>query len=74
LLKYKQIWHGIKPTRWLIKINLTMCIEEQRTVAEPVEELEKVILDDAKPERTTRVETLASPPIRQALTTFLREN
>ena len=20
LLKYKQIWHGIKPTRWLIKI------------------------------------------------------
>ena len=23
LLKYKQIWHGIKPTRWLIKFNLT---------------------------------------------------
>ena len=24
MLKYKQIWHGIKPTRWLIKFNLTI--------------------------------------------------
>ena len=24
LLKYKQIWYGIKPTRWLIKFNLTV--------------------------------------------------
>ena len=24
MLKYKQIWHGIKPTRWLIKFNLTV--------------------------------------------------
>ena len=23
MLNYKQIWHGIKPTRWLIKFNLT---------------------------------------------------
>ena len=23
MLKYKQIWHGIKPIRWLIKFNLT---------------------------------------------------
>ena len=43
-------------------------------MAEPVEELEEVILDDAKPERTTRVKTLVSSLIRQALTTFLREN
>ena len=28
----------------------TMCIVEQRTVAEPVEGLEEVILDDARPE------------------------
>ena len=41
----------------------TMCIEEQRTVAEPVEELEEVILDDSRPERTTRVGTLASWPM-----------
>ena len=24
MLKYKQIWHEIKPTRWLIKFNLTI--------------------------------------------------
>ena len=38
----------------------TMCIEEQRTVAEPVEELEETILDDSRLERTTRMGTLAS--------------
>ena len=27
----------------------TMCIEEQRTIAEPVEELEEVLLDDSRP-------------------------
>ena len=52
----------------------TMCIEEQRTVAEPVEGLEEVLLDDARPERTTRIGTLANQPVRQALTSFLREN
>ena len=52
----------------------TMCIEEQRTIAEPVEELEEVTLDDSRLERTTRMGTLASQPVRQALMTFLREN
>lgn len=52
----------------------TICIEEQRTVAEPVEGLEEVILDDARPKRMTRVGPLVSLPTRQALTTFLREN
>ena len=28
----------------------TMCVEEQRMVAEPVEGLEKVTLDDSRPE------------------------
>ena len=37
----------------------TMCIKEQR-MAEPAEELEEVTLDDSKPERTTRVGTMAS--------------
>ena len=41
----------------------TMCIGEQRTVAELVEELEKVILDDSRLEWTTRVGTLASWPV-----------
>ena len=52
----------------------TMCIEKQQTIVELVEGLEEVLLDDARPERTTRIGTLASQLVRQALTTFLREN
>ena len=52
----------------------TMCIEEQRTVAESVEGLEEVPFDDSSPERTTRIGTLASQLVCQALTTFLTEN
>ena len=52
----------------------TMFIEEQRMVAEPVEGLEEVLLDDFRPERTTKIDILSSPPIRQALMTFPREN
>ena len=49
----------------------TMCIGEQRTM---VEELEEVILDESRPERMTRMGTLASPIIRQDLASFLRMN
>ena len=42
----------------------TMCIEEQQTVVESVEGLEEVLLDNSRPERTTRINTLASPPVR----------
>ena len=52
----------------------TKCIKEQRMVAELVEGLEEVLLDDSRPERTTRISTLASQTICQALTTFLKEN
>ena len=52
----------------------TMCIEEQQMVAELVEGMEEVLLNDSKPERTTKISTLASLLVRQALTTFLREN
>ena len=51
-----------------------MCRGEQRAVAEPVEELEEVTLDDSRPERMTRIDTLASWLVRQALTAFLRDN
>ena len=51
-----------------------MCIREQWTIAKPVEELEKVILDESRPGRTTRIGTLASPMVRQDLTSFLRMN
>ena len=52
----------------------TMCIGEQRAISEPVEGLEEVNIDDARLERTTRIGTLASWPVRQALTTFLKDN
>ena len=51
-----------------------MNIEEHRTVTEPVEKLEEILLDDSKPDWTTKIGTLASPAIRQALTTFLKDN
>ena len=51
-----------------------MYIGEQRTAAEPVEELEEIILDESRPKRTTRMGTLASPLIRQDLASFLRMN
>ena len=52
----------------------TMCIKDQWTIAEPVEGLEEVPLDDSKPEQITKIGTPASLPVKQALTTFLREN
>ena len=51
-----------------------MCIGEQRTIAEPVEELEEVMLDESRPGRTTRMGTLASLTVRQDLANFLRKN
>ena len=51
-----------------------MCIEEQRTIAELVKELEEVTLDESRPERMTRMGTLASQPISQALASFLKMN
>ena len=38
----------------------TMCIGEQRTTAELVEDLEEITLDESRPEWTTRMGTLAS--------------
>ena len=52
----------------------TLCIGEQRTIAESVEDLEEVTLDESRPERTTRMGTLASPTVRQDLANFLKRN
>ena len=52
----------------------TMCIGEQRALAELVEELEEVRLDDMWPKQMTKIGTLASWPMRQTITTFLRDN
>ena len=52
----------------------TMCIGEQRTTAEPIEELEEVVLNESRPRWTTEMGTLTSPMIRQDLAGFLRMN
>ena len=52
----------------------TMCIGEQRTIAEPVEELEEVTLNESRPRRTTRMGTMASQTVRQDLANFLKRN
>ena len=52
----------------------TMCIGEQQAITEPIKELEEVTLDISRPERTTRIGTLASWPVCQTLTAFLRDN
>ena len=43
-------------------------------MTEPVERFEKILLNDYKPDRTTRIGTLTSQMVRQALTTFLKDN
>ena len=51
-----------------------MCIGEQQTTAELVEELEEITLDESRPKRMTRMGTMASSLIRQALAAFLKMN
>ena len=51
-----------------------MSIEEQKAVTEPIEGLEEILLDNSRPERTTKINTFASQPVRQALMAFLKEN
>ena len=52
----------------------TINIEEQRTIANPVEKLKEILLDNSRPDRTTKVGTLANSHVHQALTSFLRKN
>ena len=52
----------------------TMNIEEQQMVAEPVERLEEIPLNDSRLDWTTRIGTLSSLTVHQELATFLRMN
>ena len=51
-----------------------MNIKEHRTTMELIEKLEEILLDDSNLDQTTKIGTLASPTLRQALTTFPRSN
>ena len=50
-----------------------MNIKKQWIVAELIERLEEVLLDDSKPNRTTKIGTFANLMVRQAITTFLKD-
>ena len=39
-------------------------MDNYQAVAEPVKELEEVVLDDSRPDQKTRIGTLASWPVR----------
>ena len=43
-------------------------------VAQLIEGLEEILLDNSRLDQTTRINTLASPLVRQALETFLKKN
>ena len=43
-------------------------------MTEPIERLEEILLDDSKPDQTTRIGTLTNLMVRQAFTTFLKDN
>ena len=52
----------------------TINIEEQRMVAEPVEGLEEILLDNSRLDWMTRINTFVRPLVGQALKIFLKEN
>ena len=49
-----------------------MNIEKHQMVMKPVERLEEILLDDSKPDQTTKIGTLASPIVCQTLNNFSR--
>ena len=51
-----------------------MNIEEHRMRIEPVEKLKEILLDDSRNGRITRIRTLASLMVCQALANFLKDN
>ena len=52
----------------------TMSIEERRVVAEPIEVLEDVLLQEDDPEKFTRIETGMKEKARKDLIQFLRKS
>ena len=52
----------------------TMSIEERRTLAEPIEVLEDVPLDDSNLEKFTRIRTSMEKETRQDLVGFLKKS
>jgi hypothetical protein len=54
--------------------NQTMIIEEPKTLVEPSEELNTIILDEEHPKKSTRIGVNLSPQIRESIIHFLKDN
>uniref|UniRef100_A0A2N9H2V5 RNase H type-1 domain-containing protein n=1 Tax=Fagus sylvatica TaxID=28930 RepID=A0A2N9H2V5_FAGSY len=54
--------------------NQPMTIEEQKTLVEPSEELNTIILDDEHPEKSTRIGANLTPQTRESIIHFLKKN
>ena len=52
----------------------TMKIDEGQRLVEPFEELEKVVLDDKKPDQTTSIGTKMDGGLRESMIKFLKNN
>ena len=52
----------------------TMKIDEGQRLVEPFEELEEVMLDDQKPDRTTNIETKMDGRLKESMIKFLKNN
>ena len=51
-----------------------MTIEERKTLVEPSEELDIVILEEECPEKSTRIDADLSPQMRDSIVRFLKDN
>ena len=51
-----------------------MAIDEGQKLVEPTEELEVIMLDEEKPNKTTNIGTKMDGRVKEALVEFLREN
>jgi hypothetical protein len=54
--------------------NQTMTIEERKTLVEPSEEPNAIVLDDEHPEKSTRIGANLSPQTRKSIVHFLKNN
>ena len=51
-----------------------MTIEERKTLVEPSEELSTIILEDERPEKSTRIGANLTPKTRELIIHFLKNN
>jgi hypothetical protein len=51
-----------------------MTTEERKTLVEPLEELSTIILDDKRPEKSTKIGANLTPQTKESIIHFLKNN